>query len=182
MEVTIYSNCRLSKSYNEVIHHNYLDAYLNTLSKTTINLSNVYVSSNGRLPIELLPLGINYLEGNYMKVVDNVNQITRYFFIDNLDIINGVAVVNYSEDIWANYAHKINIVKGNVSNLRYGIGNNLRNLPNEYLSNDRLNVSPIDTTEGLDKMFNVLVSIQLYNLGTSDEVIEREITVPKVVG
>lgn len=176
MEITIYSNCRLTKSYNEVIQHNYLENYLTSLSKKSFNINYVYVSSKGRLPIELEPLGINYLEGNYMKIVDSNNQITRYFFIDTLEIVNGCAVIEYSEDIWSNYAHKMNIVKGNVSNLRYGIGNNLKNLPNEYLSNDKLTINSIGgVAEGLSKEFYIILTIQFYKSVTSDGITEREI-------
>ena len=169
MEVTIYSNCRLSKSYNEVINHNYLEDYLSSLNKSIMNINYTYLTSTGRLPIDLEPLGINYLEGNYMKKVDSYNNITRYYFIDSLEIVNGTAVIYYSEDVWSNYGHKVNIVKGNVSNLRYGIGNSPKFLPNEYLSNDKFVLNKINR-DNLGK-YCLIFEISFYNLvegGTSN--------------
>lgn len=160
MKLRLYSNCRLTKEYNEVIQHEYLEGYLATLTSTLYEIDDVYLTRKGQFTLDILNLGI--FQYNYFKLEDTTNNITRYFFIDEAEIVNGSCIIEYSEDIWSSYGHLINIIKGNVENLRYGIGSNIKLLPVEYASNDALQiVSPYqyDTT---DKVV-LIVNVSFYN-------------------
>lgn len=174
MQIVLYQNCRLTKAYNEVFQSSYLDGYLNSLTKYEYELpegDEVYLSNRGRFNLDALYQG-NF-KCNYMKVVDEVNNITRYFFLDDFDIVNGIVVVDYTEDIWASYSKDINIVKGAVSNLRYGIGTDLKYLPNEYVSNEKLSFNSLESnTSGL---YNIILVIQGYKLQQSGVITERHL-------
>ena len=165
MRLTLYSNCRLTKEYNEVIQNTYLNDYLNSLTKIVYeDIGEVYLTRQGTFNVSMLSSGI--FQYNYFKLEDEVNSITRYFFIDEINIVNGTCVIDYSEDIWSSYSSYINIVKGNVSNLRYGLGSNLKLLPVEYASNDNF------TKEILDYETNnvtAIVTLSFYNFEQSGE-------------
>lgn len=173
MIITLYENCRLTKAYNEVFKSTYLEGYLNTLTKYTYTLEEgdeVYLTNKGRCNLEAITQGD--LKCNYMKVEDDVNHITRYFFIDDYDIVNGVAVVDYTEDVWATYSSKINIVKGDVSNLRYGIGNNPKFLPNDYITNDKLVLNPLYINQN-NRLEYLIMEISFYDLVEGGKVNDR---------
>lgn len=175
MRITLYNNCRLTKEFNEVIEHSFLDAYLSTLTKYEYDVPVSYLSRKGQFTFSLTEDSNDYdfdsnIQFNYMKVYDDENDIERYYFIDDYEIVNGTAVIDYTEDIFANYGHKINIVKGKVSNLRYGIGQRPFFLPVEYESNDKLSINGIyqSNTE-----FELIVIISIYANVKQGEVSHR---------
>ena len=104
MKITIYKNCKLSNKYDEVFKStSLLNTYLSSLSYLLIyNGDEIYFTNSGSLSIdnEATFDGSMY---NYMKIEVNAS-ITRYAFIDSLVVVNGVAVINYTEDLWSNYA------------------------------------------------------------------------------
>ena len=137
MRLTLYSNCRLTKEYNEVIQSSFLETYLASLTKVTYeDIGEVYLTRQGTFNISMMTNGV--FQYNYFKLEDEVNTITRYFFIDDIDIVNGTCVITYTEDIWSSYSSYINIIKGNVENLRYGIETYPKFLPDNYNSNNVL--------------------------------------------
>lgn len=171
MIITLYNNCRLTKEYNEVIEHSYLDTYLNSLTKYEYDVPVTYLSRKGQFDFSLTEDSNDYefnndIAFNYMKIYDEVNDIVRYYFIEDYEIVNGSIVIDYTEDIYANYGNKINIVKGKVSNLRYGIGQRPFHLPVEYESNDKLAITQLyqNNTE-----FELIVTISFYVLQASGE-------------
>ena len=104
MKITIYKNCKLSNKYEEVFKStSLLNTYLSTLSYLVIyNGDDIYFTNSGSLSIdnEATFDGSKY---NYMKIEVNAN-ITRYAFINSIVVVNGVAVIDYTEDTWSNYA------------------------------------------------------------------------------
>lgn len=104
MRITIYKNCKLSNKYEEVFKSTtLLNTYLSTLSSLVIyNGDDIYFTNSGTLSIDNESTfdGSKY---NYMKIEVNAS-ITRYAFINSIVVVNGVAVVDYSEDTWSNYA------------------------------------------------------------------------------
>lgn len=168
MKLTLYSNCRLTKEYNEVIEHSYLEGYLATLTKYEYNdIGEVYLTRQGQFNIDAFLLN-GVFQYNYFKLEDEVNSITRYFFIDDISIVNGTCVLDYTEDIWSSYANELKIIKGNVENLRYGIGSNLKFLPVEYASNDALTINSFHSYQQNNAVY-CLVTISFYNLTQSGE-------------
>ena len=181
MRLTLYSGCRLTKEYNEVIQGSYLEAYLTSLTKVSYeNIGEVYLSRSGTFNVSMMTSG-TYLY-NYFKLEDEVNSITRYFFIDDLEIINGTCVITYTEDIWSSYSSYINIVKGNISNLRYGIGTNPKFLPDNYISNKKLTLRPFGTTDTYFDKFYVVVEFSYYTAVGQGEVVNRHFATGIVTG
>lgn len=149
MKVTLYKKCILSSDYNEVFDtkiSNVLEDYLNTLENYVVNIENTYTSFSGKLNFNLTN-GKDYnniYSYNYCKI-ENQNFI-RYCFIDSIKILNDIAVVYYSEDIWHSYARSINIRNSlltNTRSLNY-TDLNIKNyvLPINYDGNNKLNITP----------------------------------------
>ena len=121
MNITLYKKCILSNSYSEVfdVFHKTedpvtkeetvaLQRYLSSLTKYEITADNVYVPNSGKITLELdfdyENVSNNIYEYNYMYLEDTDNNFRRYCFIDDITVVNGLAVISFSEDIWSNYA------------------------------------------------------------------------------
>lgn len=175
MILTLYSNCRLTKSYNEVIHHNFLDAYLNAfeegVTKYTYEVDDIYLTRTGRFNVAMM--NASQYKCNYMKLEDTINNIKRYYFIDDIEIVNGLCVIDYTEDIFSSYSRDINISKGDISNLRYGIGSNPKFLPNEYISNNKLNITSFNTSNEYTKKVYIILEVSYYKMQSSGVTTDR---------
>lgn len=124
MNITLYKKCILSNSYGEVfdVFHKTKDPitkeetvalqrYLSSLTKYEIVADNVYVPNSGKITLELNESNVNIYEYNYMYLEDTDNNFRRYCFIDDITVVNGLAVISFSEDIWSNYASSMEIRK-----------------------------------------------------------------------
>lgn len=119
MNITLYKKCILSNSYSEVfdVFHKdsnnkvALERYLASLQKYEIVADNVYVPNSGKITLELNEDNVNVYEYNYMYLEDTDNNFRRYCFIDDITVVNGLAVISFSEDIWSNYASSMEIRK-----------------------------------------------------------------------
>lgn len=124
MKITLYKKCILSNSYSEVfdVFHKTknpvtneetvaLQRYLSSLTKYEIVADNVYVPNSGKITLELNEDNVNIYEYNYMYLEDTDNNFRRYCFIDDITVVNGLAVISFSEDIWSNYASSMEIRK-----------------------------------------------------------------------
>lgn len=119
MNITLYKKCILSNSYSEVfdVFHKdsndkvALERYLASLQKYEIVADNVYVPNSGKITLELNEDNVNIYEYNYMYLEDTDNSFRRYCFIDDITVVNGLAVISFSEDIWSNYASSMEIRK-----------------------------------------------------------------------
>lgn len=119
MKITLYKKCILSNSYSEVfdVFHKdnndkvALERYLASLQKYEIVADNVYVPNSGRITLELSEGNVDIYEYNYMYLEDVENNFRRYCFIDDITVVNGLAVISFSEDIWSNYASSMEIRK-----------------------------------------------------------------------
>ena len=124
MKIILYKKCILSNSYSEVfdVFHKTKDPltneetvalqrYLSSLTKYEITADNVYVPNSGKITLELNEDNVNVYEYNYMYLEDTDNNFRRYCFIDDITVVNGLAVISFSEDIWSNYAGSMEIRK-----------------------------------------------------------------------
>ena len=116
MRITLYQNCILTDAYSEVFDvflkddndKTALERYLETLPKTTYEVEDVFITNAGKFTF-VAGDNASFYNFNYMKVEDTDNNITRYAFIETITIVNGLAVVNYIEDTWSNYASSMKI-------------------------------------------------------------------------
>lgn len=172
MILTLYSNCRLNSHYDYVIQNAYLEGYLARLTSTELQIDDVYLTDKGKFHVDMNAT-YNILPYNYFKIYDSVNKITRYYFIDDINIVNGVAIIEYTEDVWSSYSSAIVIERGEVSHLRYGTINALPRLPVDYVSNDRYNITKLNVSNSIstptdDKVMLVL-TLSFYNLEQSGD-------------
>ena len=122
MTITLYEGCRLTKKYNEVYNgRSTLDTYLATLTKKDVYIGEeIYFTNNGSISIEnetssiqgFVKHGDKY---NYMTI-RVAGESTRYCFVDNITIVDEVCVINYTEDIWTNYALMNNSISFEMKN------------------------------------------------------------------
>lgn len=188
MNITLYKKCILSNSYSEVfdVFHKTKDPltneetvalqrYLSSLTKYEITADNVYVPNSGKITLELSEGNVDIYEYNYMYLEDVDNNFRRYCFIDDITVVNGLAVISFSEDIWSNYASSMEIRKSLLVRSRatkYGDwsipfyapgmayeGNNtvvIKDIDGTVIDNNYTRTSPLQVA--------CAVNIQLYNL------------------
>lgn len=186
MVIKLYKNCILTDAYSEVFDvyrkdangKTALDRYLATLEQKTITTPHTYVTNSGKISFDLIDENdIEFYEFNYMSITDEVNNFTRYCFIDAITVLNGIAVVSYIEDIWSNYAPSLQMRKSLLTRSRiidYGSYKiPFYSLGMEYQGNNELKINKL--FEGSSNQVAVLMQVQLYKLSEKGEVSERSI-------
>lgn len=186
MIIKLYKNCILTDAYSEVfdVYHKdannktALDRYLATLEQKTIATPHTYVTNSGKISFDLIDENdTEFYEFNYMSITDEVNNFTRFCFIDAITVVNGIAVVSYVEDIWSNYAPSLQMRKSLLTRSRiidYGSYKiPFYSLGMEYQGNNELKINKL--FESSDNQVAVLMQVQLYKLSEKGEVSERSI-------
>lgn len=186
MIIKLYKNCILTDAYSEVfdVYHKdangktALDRYLATLEQKTIATPHTYVTNSGKISFDLIDENdTEFYEFNYMSITDEVNNFTRFCFIDAITVVNGIAVVSYIEDVWSNYAPSLQMRKSLLTRSRiidYGSYKiPFYSLGMEYQGNNELKINKL--FESLDNQVAVLMQVQLYKLSEKGEVSERSI-------
>ena len=186
MIIKLYKNCILTDAYSEVfdVYHKdannktALDRYLATLEQKTIATLHTYVTNSGKISFDLNDEdGTEFYDFNYMSITDEVNNFTRFCFIDAVTVLNGIAVVSYIEDIWSNYAPSLQMRKSLLTRSRiidYGSYKiPFYSLGMEYQGNNELKINKL--FESSNNQVAVLMQVQLYKLSEKGEVSERSI-------
>ena len=186
MIIKLYKNCILTDAYNEVfdVYHKdannktALDRYLATLEQKTIATPHTYVTNSGKISFDLIDENdTEFYEFNYMSITDEVNNFTRFCFIDAITVVNGIAVVSYIEDVWSNYAPSLQMRKSLLTRSRiidYGSYKiPFYSLGMEYQGNNELKITPL--FENTSKKFNLIMQTQVYKLSEQGELSQRDI-------
>lgn len=112
LTITLYAGCKLTSKYNQVFKdRNTMATYLATVSHLDVYTGDdIYFTNSGTISIDNGSLlGHNGDKYNYMQFTTTTagGIITKRFaFVNNITIVNEVAVIEYSEDIWHTYAIK----------------------------------------------------------------------------
>ena len=187
MNITLYKKCILSNSYSEVfdVFHKdsnnkvALERYLASLQKYEIVADNVYVPNSGKITLELNEDNVNVYEYNYMYLEDTDNNFRRYCFIDDITVVNGLAVISFSEDIWSNYAGSMEIRKSLLVRSRatkYGSWSIPFYAPAmEYEGNNELKINELFEKPQNYRQVAIICQVQLYQLSEQGTVSKREI-------
>ena len=188
MIIKLYKNCILTDAYSEVfdVYHKdannktALDRYLATLEQKTITTPHTYVTNSGKISFDLIDENdTEFYEFNYMSITDEVNNFTRYCFIDAITVVNGIAVVSYIEDIWSNYAPSLQMRKSLLTRSRiidYGSYKiPFYSLGMEYQGNNQLKLTELFEKAQNYQQVAIVLQVQLYKLSQSGAVSEREI-------
>ena len=192
MNITLYKKCILSNSYSEVfdVFHKTknpvtneetvaLQRYLSSLTKYEIVADNVYVPNSGKITLELNEDNVNIYEYNYMYLEDVENNFRRYCFIDDITVVNGLAVISFSEDIWSNYASSMEIRNSLLVRSRatkYGSWKIPFYAPGmEYEGNNELQINELFEKPQAYRQVAIICQVQLYQLATQGTISKREI-------
>lgn len=188
MIIKLYKNCILTDAYSEVfdVYHKdannktALDRYLATLEQKTIVTPHTYVTNSGKISFDLIDENdTEFYEFNYMSITDEVNNFTRFCFIDAITVVNGIAVVSYIEDIWSNYAPSLQMRKSLLTRSRiidYGSYKiPFYSLGMEYQGNNQLKLTELFEKAQNYQQVAIVLQVQLYKLSQSGAVSEREI-------
>ena len=196
MKIILYKKCILSNSYSEVfdVFHKTKDPitneetvalqrYLSSLTKYEITADNVYVPNSGKITLELdfdyENVSNNIYEYNYMYLEDTDNNFRRYCFIDDITVVNGLAVISFSEDIWSNYASSMEIRKSLLVRSRatkYGDWSIPFYAPGmAYEGNNELQINELFEKPKNYRQVAIICQVQLYQLSEQGTVSKREI-------
>lgn len=196
MKIILYKKCILSNSYSEVfdVFHKTKDPltneetvalqrYLSSLTKYEITADNVYVPNSGKITLELdfdyENVSNNIYEYNYMYLEDTDNNFRRYCFIDDITVVNGLAVISFSEDIWSNYASSMEIRKSLLVRSRatkYGDWSIPFYAPGmAYEGNNELKINELFEKPQNYRQVAIICQVQLYQLSEQGTVSKREI-------
>lgn len=185
MIIKLYKNCILTDAYSEVfdVYHKdannktALDRYLATLQQKTITTPHTYVTNSGKISFDLIDENdTEFYEFNYMSITDEVNNFTRFCFIDAITVVNGIAVVSYIEDVWSNYAPSLQMRKSLLTRSRiidYGSYKiPFYSLGMEYQGNNQLSFVRLTQLSGNVAIF---AQVQIYKTSEQGKQSEREV-------
>lgn len=192
MNITLYKKCILSNSYSEVfdVFHKdnndkvALERYLASLQKYEIVADNVYVPNSGKITLELNEDNVNIYEYNYMYLEDTDNNFRRYCFIDDITVVNGLAVISFSEDIWSNYASSMSVRKSLLVRSRatkYGSWSIPFYAPGmAYEGNNPLKFTDlagnnIQLSDTINRNVALICQLQVYNLSQEGVISDRKV-------
>ena len=112
LTITLFAGCKLTNKYNQVFKdRNTMATYLGTVPHLDVYTGDdIYFTNSGTISIDngslLGHVGDKY---NYMQFTTTTGggiYTKRFAFVNNITIVNEVAVIEYSEDIWHTYAIK----------------------------------------------------------------------------
>ena len=185
MIIQLYKNCILTDAYSEVFdvfhkdanNQTALDRYLATLVQKIIATPHSYVTNSGKISFDLIDeIGTEFYDFNYMTIRDEINNFTRYCFIDAITVVNGIAVVSYVEDVWSNYAPSLQMRKSLLTRSRiidYGSYKiPFYSLGMEYQGNNQLSFVRLTELSGNVAIF---CQVQIYKTAEQGKQSEREV-------
>lgn len=181
MKITLYKDCILTNSFSEVcdVFHKdkngktTLDRYLDTLEKIVIDAGDVYYTNSGKFSFDMVGTGYedtDFYVFNYMKFEDETNpSFKRFCFIDNIAVVNNIAVVSYIEDVWSCYAPSMKMRKSLLTRSRiidYGTWQVPFYSPGmEYQGNNFAKIVQLDERTAYGGFpVNIIFQAQLYQL------------------
>lgn len=183
MKITLYKNCIFTRSYSEVCDCRIKDTngktardrYLEGLTKEVFEIDSVYSTNSGTInvPIQFPNSTDSVYDFNYLKI--EFESITRYCFIDDIQFMNYIAVIYYSEDIWHSYSGVMTLRKGFMQNSTFTIyGNNYLQdfiIPAIHDSLKPLVITPFETVTS----YWLIAQAQRANISTSGSVTQRTV-------
>lgn len=181
MELRLYKNCKLTQEYDNVFNSKIVfERYLETLDATAydINLETSYYSvqsdGTGSIPIDFNYVSDDQILGqineyNYIRFTDSNYNIVRYCFVTSIAVQNGIAIINYLEDIWHNYVYGTKITNTYLAQAR-GVGSNPAKQIIDHASGKAPLVKEIKESEG---KYCVIVKYQAYTTDTAGKITGR---------
>ena len=196
LSITLYQNCKLTNKYSQVFKdRTTMNTYLAGLTYSQVySGDDIYYTNSGTISIDNSSLlGNGGDKYNYMKFTHTAEGGTithRFAFVNNITIVNEVAVIEYSEDIWHTYAidtntHKINLFNSlleQAKTLNGGTGyeytateiaNLPKGLPIQPEGQNNPEFKPFTASDPAQANCYILITASVYKLTAQGEVNER---------
>ena len=154
LTITLYKNCILTAEYKESFNMRIpsnIETYLSSLTYLQVySGDDIYFTNNGTISIENAGLTtFTSSSYNYMKFSSSYNGVAynRYCFVKNITLVNEIAVIEYEEDVWANYSGSMRLRFGYLTCAKkYNSGTVPLTFPPRYLPKDYESNLPIKMT------------------------------------
>ena len=184
MELRLYKNCKLTQEYDNVFNSkSVFESYLETLDATAYDISletsyySVQSDGTGSIPIDFNYVSDGQILGhineyNYIRFTDSNYNIVRYCFVTTIAIQNGIAIINYLEDVWHNYVFGTQISRCIISQRRSTGDYPAKNII-DYEGNSAPNLYTYSQSGLLTSDQLMVVKFQLYKTAQSGEITER---------
>lgn len=181
MELRLYKNCKLTQEYDNVFNSkSVFESYLETLDATAYDISletsyySVQSDGTGSIPIDFNYVSDGQILGhineyNYIRFTDSNYNIVRYCFVTSIAIQNGIAIINYLEDVWHNYVYGTTITNAYLSQAR-NVGTNPSKQVIDHASGKAPLIKEIKESKG---KYCIIVKYQAYTTDTAGEITGR---------
>lgn len=174
MNITLYANCIVNSNYDEVFSStDKLDDHLYSLDKYEVELPDMYLSYTGTLQFEyeknFFSFDKSIMECSYLKIISTNTEEPQklYAFINHIELINGICILEYTTDIWHTYLNKWTFRDGLLTRtLRPDIYKiKEKEYPFTIFGTNNVNVKNIknNNNELLDECY-IVCTLQLYKL------------------
>lgn len=182
MIIKLYKKCIINNNYDEVFRtQTLINSYLEKLSSTEYEYTGMYPLLSGVIQLEYEEVSMiktDSYDYNYMTIdEDTMPEVNHrlYCFVNNITIINGICMIEYSTDVWHTYLPYWSFRNGLMSKcLRYtDYGIKEAYLPETFISNDRLEPytpdgHPIKEADRYSECY-ILAQVQKYTLDTASD-------------
>ena len=199
LTITLYAGCKLTDKYNQVFKdRNTMATYLGTVTHLDVYTGDdIYFTNSGTISIDNGSLlGHNGDKYNYMQFTTTTAggiSTKRFAFVNNITIVNEVAVIEYSEDIWHTYAikdstHQIklfNSLLGQAKTLNGGTGyeytatqiaNLPKMLPVQPEGQNNPSFKDFTASDPAQNQCYILITASVFKLTAQGEVNERYVS------
>lgn len=180
MELRLYKNCKLTQEYDNVFNSkSVFESYLETLDATAYDISletsyySVQSDGTGSIPIDFNYVSDGQILGhineyNYIRFTDSNYNIVRYCFVTSIAIQNGIAIINYLEDVWHNYAFDLSYKANRISQSTDTTIKTTRKLVEAYSSTDSVQINGV-SNNGTNKnpMYYEVIAVGQFYIPTT---------------
>lgn len=173
MKIRLYKDCLVNGKYSEVFRtQDLLKGYLNSLEKypqnTFLEIDGVYTRLEDRLTFEPLNTIIDFSQFNYIhfKYGTSDNLKDMFAFINNIEWVNGLVIIDYTCDYWHTFLDSWSLRKSFLTRSLKTKPDYHYELPIPYTPNGEPNLILYDGTNPI----SLVIEIQSYDLDTASNI------------
>ena len=180
MKIILYKKCILNSNYTEVFRDKeLLNNYLTTLVNKEITINVAFYNLSGVITVKFDNTKLQAFDYNYMKIIsenansENLDEI--FCFINNIDVSNNMALIDYTCDYWSTFNDKFSLRESLMSYSRLPLKNNYPYyLPLKYESNSPTILKTYGFESGFSNSLRLVVELQIFrSLAQAGEIVPR---------
>lgn len=180
MKIILYKKCILNSNYTEVFRDKeLLNNYLTTLVNKEITINDAFYNLSGVITVKFDNTKLQAFDYNYMKIISenaNIENLDEIFcFINNIDVSNNMALIDYTCDYWSTFNDKFSLRESLMSYSRLPLKNNYPHyLPLKYESNSPTILNTYGFESGFYNSLRLVVELQIFDsLAQAGEIVPR---------